>query len=97
MIAGDLSGSTPLHEIASACGLSVSHFSRAFCKSTGVAPHQWLLGARVESAKAMLRGGDASLSLIAHTCGFADQSHFSRVFAQRAGLRPGAWRKAVLG
>ena len=97
MIASDLSGSTPLHEIAAACGLSVSHFSRAFHKSTGVAPHKWLLQARVESAKAMLRGGDASLSTIAHTCGFADQSHLSRVFARRVGLSPRAWRKAVLG
>jgi AraC-like DNA-binding protein len=97
MLAGDLTGGTPLHEIAGVCGLSVSHFSRAFHKSTGLAPHAWLLQVRVESAKAMLRRGDASLSTIARACGFADQSHFSRVFTRRAGLSPGAWRKAVLG
>jgi AraC family transcriptional regulator len=92
-----LAGATPLHEIAGACGLSVSHFSRAFHKSTGLAPHAWLLQARVESAKAMLRTGDASLSTIARASGFADQSHFARVFTSRVGLSPGAWRKAVLG
>ena len=97
MLAGDLTGATPLHEIAGACGLSVSHFSRAFHKSTGLAPHAWLLQVRVDSAKAMLRRGDASLSTIARACGFADQSHFARVFASRVGLSPGAWRKAVLG
>ena len=97
MLAGDLTGTTPLHEIAGACGLSVSHFSRAFHKSTGLAPHAWLLQARVESAKAMLRSGDASLSTIARACGFADQSHFARVFTSRVGLSPGAWRKVVLG
>jgi AraC-like DNA-binding protein len=97
MLAGDLTGATPLHEIAGACGLSVSHFSRAFHKSTGLAPHAWLLQARVESAKAMLRSGDPSLSTIARACGFADQSHFARVFTHRVGLSPGAWRKAVLG
>jgi AraC family transcriptional regulator len=97
MLAGDLTGATPLHEIAAACGLSVSHFSRAFHKSTGLAPHAWLLQVRVESAKAMLRSGDASLSTIARACGFADQSHFARVFTHRVGLSPGAWRKAVLG
>jgi AraC-like DNA-binding protein len=96
MLAGDLSGATPLHEIAGACGLSVSHFSRAFHKSTGLAPHAWLLQARVESAKAMLRSGDASLSTIARACGFADQSHFARVFTSRVGLSPGAWRKVLL-
>ena len=97
MLAGDLTGATPLHEIAAACGLSVSHFSRAFHKSTGLAPHAWLLQVRVEAAKAMLRSGDASLSTIALACGFADQSHFARVFTHRVGLSPGAWRKAVLG
>jgi AraC family transcriptional regulator len=97
MLAGDLTGATPLHEIAGACGLSVSHFSRAFQKSTGLAPHAWLLQARVESAKAMLRSGNASLSTIARACGFADQSHLARVFTRRVGLSPGAWRKAVLG
>jgi AraC-like DNA-binding protein len=96
MIAGDLTGTTPLREIAEACGLSVSHFSRAFRRSTGLAPHAWLLQARVESAKALLRKRDSSLSTIAQACGFADQSHFSRVFTRRVGLGPGAWRNIVL-
>ncbi len=95
MLAGDLTGATPLHEIAGACGLSVSHFSRAFHKSTGLAPHAWLLHARVESARAMLRSGDASLSTIARASGFADQSHLARVFTRRVGLSPRTWRKMV--
>ena len=97
MIAGDLTGAAPLHEIAEACGLSVSHFSRAFRKSTGLAPHAWLLQARIESAKAMLRKRDASLSAIALACGFADRSHFTRVFTRQVGLSPGAWRRVAVG
>jgi AraC-like DNA-binding protein len=93
MLAGDLAGATPLSEIANACGLSVSHFSRAFRRSTGLAPHAWLLHVRVEAAKAMLRSRGSSLSIIALACGFADQSHFTRVFTRRVGLSPGAWRK----
>lgn len=96
MIAGDLTNAKSLHEIAKACGLSVGHFSRAFRRSTGFAPHSWLLEARIESAKTMLRQREASLSEIACACGFADQSHFARVFTRRVGLSPGAWRKAVL-
>jgi AraC family transcriptional regulator len=38
IMAGDFSGATPLRDIADACGLSVSHFSRAL-RSTGLAPH----------------------------------------------------------
>jgi AraC family transcriptional regulator len=93
MLAGDLTGVTPLHEIALACGLSVSHFSRAFRRTTGLAPHAWLLHMRVEAAKAMLRRREEPLSLVALACGFADQSHFTRVFTRRVGLSPGAWRK----
>ena len=96
MLAGDLTGAIPLNGIAEACGLSVSHFSRAFRRTTGFAPHAWLLQARVESAKAMLRKREASLLAIALACGFADQAHFTRVFTQRVGLSPGAWRKMTL-
>jgi AraC family transcriptional regulator len=97
MMAGDLTGATPLLDIADACGVSVSHFSRAFRRSTGLAPHAWLLHARVEAAKALLQKREASLSTIARVCGFADQSHFTRVFTRRVGLSPGAWRKTALG
>ena len=93
MLAGDLTGATPLYDIAHDCGLSVSHFSRAFRRSTGLSPHAWLLHMRVEAAKAMLRRRDDSLSMIALACGFADQSHFTRVFTRRVGMSPGAWRK----
>jgi AraC-like DNA-binding protein len=93
MLASDLTGAAPLHDISRACGLSVSHFSRAFRRSTGFSPHAWLLHMRVEAAKAMLRRREAPLSLIALACGFADQSHFTRVFTRRVGLSPGAWRK----
>ncbi|UCI05178.1 helix-turn-helix transcriptional regulator [Mesorhizobium sp. B1-1-8] len=96
MINSDLAGSVSLRDIASACGLSESHFSRAFRRSTGLAPHAWLLHARVEAAKEMLRKREGSLLEIARACGFADQSHFSRVFTRRVGQSPGSWRKAII-
>lgn len=82
-----------LTEISSACGLSVSHFTRAFRLSTGTPPHRWLLGRRVEFAKAMLVSSGLPLGQIALECGFADQSHFSRVFRRATGASPGAWRR----
>jgi AraC-like DNA-binding protein len=96
MLASDLAGKISLQEVAKACGLSVSHFSRAFRMSTGLAPHAWLLQARVEAAKEMLRQGDTPLSSIALICGFADRSHFTTVFRRRVGLSPSYWRKAIL-
>jgi len=96
MLAANLAGNIPLAMIAEACGLSVSHFSRAFRKSTGLAPHAWLQQARVAHAMTLLRQRGQSLSEIALACGFVDQSHFTRVFVQRVGLAPGSWRKVTM-
>jgi AraC family transcriptional regulator len=54
------------------CRLSASHFSRAFRRNTGAAPHRWLMTRRVEVAKEKLRDGRLSLSDVALACGFAD-------------------------
>ena len=95
ILAANLAGAVALADIARECQLSVSHFSRAFRQSMGVAPHRWLQNRRVELAKDLLRDRESSLSEIALRCGFADQSHFTRVFTQRAGVSPGAWRRGV--
>jgi AraC family transcriptional regulator len=68
-------------------------FSRAFKQSTGIPPHQWLLDRRVETAKDLLRRSCLSLTDIALTCGFSDQSHFTRVFVRACGVSPGVWRR----
>jgi AraC family transcriptional regulator len=89
----NLDGRVLLKEIASECHLSVSHFSRAFSRTMGAAPHKWLLSHRVEIAKEKL--GDRRLSLleVALACGFADQSHLTRVFTRIVGMSPGVWRR----
>ena len=92
----NLAGDITLTELANECGLSVSYFTRAFKRSTGDAPHRWLLRQRVQHAKALLRATKMSLAEIAIACGFADQSHFSRVFRAHAGQTPGIWRRNVV-
>lgn len=94
MMMADLSAETSLNDLAASCSLSVPHFARAFRRSTGSAPHQWLLERRIEAAKALLSRGHASLAQVALDCGFADQSHFSRAFSSRTGVSPGRWRRA---
>jgi AraC-like DNA-binding protein len=88
-----LKGKMRLAQVARECGLSASHFSRAFRQSLGMAPHQWLLKIRVERAKEQLLNSDASLADIAVDCGFADQSHFTRVFTKHVDASPGQWRR----
>jgi AraC family transcriptional regulator len=90
-----LDGSVSLKEVAQECRLSVSHFSRAFRRTMGVAPHAWLLTLRIDAAKDQLRDRRMSLSDVALACGFADQSHLTRVFTRLVGISPGAWRRAL--
>ena len=95
ILCANLDGRVQLKEVARECRLSVSHFSRAFRRSMGVAPHNWLLTRRVEVAKEKLRDDRLSLSDVALACGFADQSHLTRVFTRMVGVSPGAWRRAL--
>ena len=69
-----------LKEVARECGLSVGHFSHAFRRTLGVAPHKWLIEQRVVLSKEKLRDDRLSLSDVAAECGFSDQSHLTRDF-----------------
>ncbi|NNM71620.1 AraC family transcriptional regulator [Enterovirga aerilata] len=93
LLASNLARDISLGEVAAECGLSISHFSRAFKASTGMPPHAWLQAQRVERAKQMLRRSSSSLAGIALECGFADQSHFTHIFGRKVGMSPGKWRR----
>jgi len=93
----DLGGKIPLEQIAAELELSGSHFSRAFRLSTGLPPHKWLLRQRVRAAKQLMTVRDLSLSEIAISVGFANQSHFTRVFSSVVGVSPGTWRREAHG
>lgn len=81
-----------LDTLADLAGLSQSHYSRAFKASTGLAPYQWQLKARIEHAKDLLLNTNDSLSDIANSTGFADAVHFGRTFRKIIGASPAAWR-----
>ncbi|HUI59969.1 MAG TPA: AraC family transcriptional regulator [Steroidobacteraceae bacterium] len=97
LLTANLDGALSVREIARECGVSVSHFSRAFRVSAGMAPHSWLLGRRVERARSLLPNRRLSLSEVALACGFADQSHFTRIFTREVGVSPGTWRRTLGG
>ena len=79
-------------ELASILSLSVSHFSHAFKQTTGMTPLMYVTTRRVEAAERYMLCSAHSLSEIALTLGFCDQSHFCRVFRRETGLSPQAWR-----
>jgi AraC family transcriptional regulator len=78
--------------VAGWCGLSRSHFSRRFRALTGLWPQTMILGSRIEAAKHLLERNVGTLSEVAYTSGFADQSHLTRMFRRATGLTPGQYR-----
>lgn len=80
-------------DLAQLVGLSISHFGRRFKASFGVPPRDYLIRARVERAKTLMRNRDTPLSQIALDCGFCDQAHMCRLFRTVVGSTPSRWRR----
>ena len=87
-LAEDLS----LSELAAVAYLSPYHFARLFKASTGFAPHQYVIGRRIERAKLLLSTTNWTLTAIAHAVGFAHESHLALHFKRLTGLLPSASR-----
>lgn len=87
-----LASGIEVQALADACYLSRSHFSRAFKRSTGMAPQAWIHRQRILRARRLLRRSTLSLSQIALECGFCDQAHFCRSFSRAVGVTPLGWR-----
>lgn len=93
----NIGGPILVRELAAIAKLSQSHFSRSFGISTGLSPHTFIVHARVDHARTLMRETSANLAEIAFQCGLADQSHLSRVFRRVVGQSPSKWRRdAVL-
>ena len=83
-----------LERLAGQAGLGRYQLIRAFRAATGLTPHAYLLNARVNRGRLLLRDGLA-LADVAYQLGFADQSHFQRAFKQRVAATPGEYRRMV--
>ena len=90
----DVSRDVTLKEIADLVGLSVSHFCRAFKRSTGQPPHAWLTSKRIERAQTLMMA-DRTIGLVdvALSVGFGGHAAFSTAFRRVTGTSPSAWRR----
>jgi AraC family transcriptional regulator len=94
-IEANLDRDPSLAEIAAVSGLSPVYFARQFRRSTGLAPHQYMLRARIERAKRLLSLGELPIAGIALDCGFCHQEHLTRAFRKFCGTTPAAYRSQV--
>lgn len=93
MLRAHLEGNIRIADLATACQLSPSHFSRRFRQTFGTSVHQWLIMLRIDSAKDLLRESNVSLADVAFCSGFCDQAALTRAFSKLEGITPFRWRK----
>jgi AraC family transcriptional regulator len=93
-----LDASPTLEQIARVASLSPTYFASQFRRTTGLPPHRYIIGRRVERAKHLLQTDcDLSLADVALRAGFSDQSQFSHHFKRFIGITPGQFRRRSIG
>ena len=78
-----------LESLAEAMNCSHGHLSNRFKQTLNCGPIDWLIRLRLEKAKEMLFGTDATLKEIAQSVGYPDVYYFSRIFKKHTGFSPG--------
>jgi AraC family transcriptional regulator len=85
-----------LLDISGAANMSQYHFSRLFKKVYGYSPYEYLLLARINKAKHLLKTTDAPVKVVAQQVGYLNASTFSSAFTAKTGLSPKAFREFPL-
>ena len=72
--------------------MSTAHFSRQFRATYGETPYAYLMTRRIERAKALLRGGELSVTEVCVAVGCTSLGSFSARFTELVGETPTAYR-----
>jgi AraC-like DNA-binding protein len=83
------------HEIAARIGLDTFTFGRAFKRSTGMTPHQYVVRRRMRRAMKLLACLELSVADVALEVGCSCQSHLTTLFRKYTGTTPAAFRRAA--
>lgn len=82
----------PTPEIGAKVGVSARQLERLFGKHLGTTPKKYMLGLRLERARALLVQTEMSVVEIALACGFENAGHFARVYRSAYGVSPARQR-----
>lgn len=89
-----LHGALTLEAIAAHAALSKRTLSRRFLQQTGTSPLQWLLGARVRRAQALLETSALSVQQVGDATGFGSSAAFRACFTRQVGTSPQDYRRS---
>jgi AraC-like DNA-binding protein len=84
-----------LAELSAQVAMSKYHFIRTFKHTSGMTPHQYILGRRIRAAAAALRATKKPVARIALDHGFGDLSTFNHLFRRVIGITPTAYRSST--
>ena len=96
-ITANLGKDISLSELAGLVNLSRFHFIRAFKKTTGTAPYQFVISSRIERAKELLTEPNSSIAAVARSVGFHSTLQLDRAFRRLVGMTPSSYRDQVAG
>lgn len=82
-------------ELAAACGLSYSYFSRSFKAAMGMSFREYVNFRRINEAKRLLAETDDDIAAMARSLGFSSPSHFINVFGELTGTSPKQFRLSL--
>jgi AraC family transcriptional regulator len=83
-----------LEDLAAVACYSEYHFCRAFKRTTGYSPYQFVIRKRLhEAARLLRRHRHRTVASIARAVGYDSSSHFSRQFKKHYGTPPSTWRR----
>lgn len=78
--------------LAAQLGVSHAYLIRLFKRFLGQTPQAFVIGRRMERARALLLDTAYSIQEIAQACGFENTYYFSNAFKKHTGLSPTAFR-----
>ena len=87
-----IDGNIRVDELAAIVGLSSSHLSALFRRSTGVGPGAFHTSLKMARARGMLDTTSMSIAEIARGVGYSDPLYFSRHFRRIHGMSPTEYR-----
>jgi AraC family transcriptional regulator, transcriptional activator FtrA len=82
-----------LRSLAARAAMSVRTLQREFARATGQAPHEWLVGERIERAKELLETSRLSAPAIAVRVGLGSAESLRHHFRRRVGTTPAQYRR----
>lgn len=93
-VSENLDGEITLRGLSDLCGMSESSFSRRFKATKRQTPYQYVMSARLEEAKRLLKETHLPLVDVAVATGFSSQSHFATTFKKAMSQTPLQYRRS---